>query len=204
MAICTTAEYKAERGITTTDWDTLTGTMIDTQTAKVERYCGRTAGGFEGGTFTERFNGDGSQCLRVSNGAISSITSIKTGQTGSQSTVSASTYEHDGQRTIYCVPLDGGGNVRRDDWGQTLPIGQSSPSFPRGFQNIEVVYVTASEATDDLKEAVYRLIDYQMASRGMNIAVASHAMGNETIAAKTASEFADWLAILLGPWRSIR
>ena len=68
MALCTLAEYKAWRGVSGTSWDTLYTTPIGTASAEIERMCNRTAGGFNTATFTETFDGDGSQTLTVSNG----------------------------------------------------------------------------------------------------------------------------------------
>ena len=202
MALCTVAEYKAERGIAVTGWDTLIGTEIDAATAEIERLTGRTAGGFEGGSFVETFDGDGSQVLRVSNGPISSITYVKTGN-ATQTTVSASSYTFK-DRTILMIPKDNGGAARRDSWGDWMPVGSRSPSFPDGYGNVEVSYTTSDAVDDDLKRVCFEFVDHYMKRRGGDFAVATEAIGNTNVTMRTVAEFNEAKLALVGPWRPIR
>lgn len=206
MALCTAAEYKAWRGVTSADYDTLYGTLIDTATAEVERMCGRTAGGFESANapFTEKFDGDGTQTLRVSNGPISSITSVKFGN-ATQTTLDSTSYTHDSKRTVLLLPRSSGGFMQRDDWGQPS-IGNGGSSFPEGFQNIEVVYsggYAANAIPDDLKLVCFRFVDHYADSRGHDMEKLSQAIGNTNATMKSTIEFRERMADMLAPWRAI-
>jgi len=204
MALCTAAEYKAWRGVTGSGYDTLYGTLIGTATAEIERMCGRTAGGFESanGPFTETFDGDGTQSLRVSNGPISSITSIKFGNTD-QTTLDSTTYTNDGERTILLLPRATGSFSQRDDWG-VPSLGSSGSVFPIGHQNVEVVYA-AGYATipDDLKLVCFRFVDHYAASRGNDMETLTEAVGNTNATLRSVPEFRMRMEDLLAPWRAI-
>ena len=207
MALCTAAEYKAWRGVTSSGYDSLYGTLIDTATAEIERLCGRTVGGFisTNGPFTETFDGDGTQYLRLSNGPISSITSIKFGNTD-QTTLDATSYTHDGRQTVMLLPRSTGSFVQRDDWG--FPVtGNNGAVFPIGFQNVEVVYAAGYANTasvpDDLKLVCYRFVDHYAESRGHDLEKLSEAIGNTNVTVKSTAEFNDRVLQLLAPWRPI-
>jgi hypothetical protein len=204
MALCTATEYKAWRGVTGSAYDTLYGTLIDTATAEIERLCGRTAGGFETATFTERFDGDGTQSLRLSNGPISSITSIKFGN-ADQTTIDSTTYTNDGRQTVMLLPRATGSFSQRDDWGQPV-TGSSGSVFPFGFQNIEVVYVAgyaADAIPDDLKLVCFRFVDHYASSRGNDMEVLTEAVGNTNVTLRSAPEFRERVIDTLAPWRAI-
>ena len=202
MAISTASAYKTRRGITASGWDTVIGNLLDSAQAEIERLCGRTAGGFEAGTFTEYFDGDGSQVLEVSNGPISSITSIKVGNSD-QTTLDASGYTFK-ERTILRIPFDGGGGPRRDSWGQQLPMGSRSPCFPEGFKNIEVVYSTSGEVTDDLETVLFKWVDHLLASRGRDAEKLTVARGNTNHTLRAIPDFDAWKSSVLRPWRRVR
>lgn len=204
MALCTAAEFKAWRGVTGTDWDTLIGDLIDSAQAEIERLCGRTAGGFESASFTEVFDGDGSQTLRVSNGPISSITSITVGNSDPV-TLSADSYTFK-DRTISRLPFNGGGSfVSRDGWGDPLPIGSRSPCFDEGVQNVTVVY-TGGYATvpDDLKQVCYEFVAHALDSRGQDFGKQASVTGNTQYTYRTVAEFKEYKLMLTRPWRDLR
>jgi len=203
MALCTAAEYKAWRGITKTDWDTVLGVMITTATAEIERLCGRTAGGFESATFTEVFDGDGSQVLQVSNGPISSITSITIGNSD-PSTLASTGYTHDSRFGIMRLPFETGGLVARDVWGEPVYGSSDRAVFTEGFQNITVVYV-AGYATipDDLKRVCYQFISHYFDSRGRDFEKAAQAIGNSNMTVKATAEFVAKKMDVLSSWRPI-
>jgi hypothetical protein len=207
MPLCTATEYKAWRGVTSSGYDTLYGTLIDTATAEIERLCGRTVGGFisTNGPFTETFDGDGTQYLRLSNGPISSITSIKYGNSD-QTTIDSSGYTHDGKHAVMLLPRTSGAFLQRDDWG--MPVtGVSGNVFPIGFKNVEVVYAAGYADTasvpDDLKLVCYRFVDHYAESRGGDMEKLTEAIGNTNVTVKATAEFSDRVLQLLAPWRPI-
>lgn len=204
MALATITEYKAWRGIETTAWDTLLTLLVATATAEIERLTGRTAGGFESATFTEVFDGDGSQTLQVANGPIASITSITSGNSN-PTTLEATGYTHDSDRCIMLIPFDAGGGIRSDDFGVSLPLASRSPSFVPGYQNVTVVYV-AGYATipADLKMVCYRFVDHYMDSRGRDFEKVSEAIGNTNTTVRSSDEFTARMLVYLSTWRALR
>jgi len=196
MAIVTASEYKTERGISGSDYDTILALYIEQATEEIESLCGRTSGGFEGGTFTESFDGDDSDILRVSNGPISSITSIKLGNSN-QSTVDSSAYTFR-DRTIMAVAPRRGSAVRRDSYGT---FDDGGFLFPFGSNNVEVVYATSDARNDLLKGVAYDLIDHYLDSRGRDLEKLTEATGNTTITVRAAPDFRDRLLDKLRHWR---
>ena len=204
MALCTTAEFKTWRGVTGSDWDTAIGVLIASSQAEIERLCGRTAGGFESASFTEVFDGDGSQTLRVSNGPISSITSITVGNSDPV-TLSADSYTFK-DRTISRIPFNNpGAFVNRSGWGDILPIASRSPCFDEGVQNVTVVY-TGGYATvpDDLKQVCYEFVAHQLDSRGQDFGKQAAAVGNTNYTYRSPADFKEYKLMLVSPWRSLR
>ena len=204
MPLCTTAEYKAWRGITVTDWDTVLGVMITTATAEIERLTGRTAGGFESANapFTEVFDGDGTQTLSVSNGPISSITSISVGNSD-PTALDASGYTHDSDREISRIPASFGSGVRTDEWGSLVTAGGSAV-FQEGHQNITVVYVAGyTTIPDDLKMICYEFMDHYLESRGRDFEKVSEAVGNANVTVRATADFVERKMAILRPWRRV-
>lgn len=204
MALVTAAEYKAWRGITTADYDTLVGTLADIATRKIERLTGRTAGGFEStaSPFTEQLDGTGTQLLRVSND-ITTITSIKVGKPGEyDSTIDAGNYTFR-DRTIMRIPLRSPSSMAVDDFGSPV-YGGSSGSWTRGYKNYEVVYAGGSavaDIDDDLKLAAYTLIDSYMDSRGRDIGKGAEAIGNTNATYAAPADVLERVRQLVQPWR---
>lgn len=203
MSLCTVAEYKLWRGIAATTWDaTVIPMFITTATAAIERLCGRTAGGFESAAFAEVFDGDGTQTLRVSNGPITSISSISFGN----ATLTAQTltdFTDDGRHTISYVARSSRSSFAVDDWGN--PAGASGGDcFPLGYQNVTVEYVGGyGTIPDDLKLACYRFIDHYMSSRGRDMGISTQGRGNTNYTRLTQAEFDAEIHALLRPWRQI-
>ena len=200
MALVTAAEYKAWRGITGTDYDTLIGTLADTATRRIERLTGRTVGGFESteSPFTEQIDGTGTQVLRVSNGPITSITSIKPGKPGDYGTaLDASGYTFR-DRTILRLPYNTTRRLGVDDWEG------GSSVWTEGFANYEVVYAAGSAVADihdDLKRAAFVLMDADLDSRGRDIGKAADAIGNTNQQYATPADVEARVMQLIRPWR---
>lgn len=205
MAIVTAAEYKAWRGITGSDYDTLIGTLADIATRKIERLTGRTAGGFESESspYTEQVDGTGTQILRVSND-ISTITSIKVGKPGAyDTTIEASGYTFR-DRSIMRLPHGSGRTYAVDDFGAAVYGGSRDPSWAEGYSNYEVIYTGGSavgDIDDDLKHAAYVLIDSYMDSRGRDIGKGAEAVGNANATYATPADVLERVMQLVRPWR---
>lgn len=187
MPILDATEYKTRRGITGTDYDTILAIYVEQATEEIESLCGRTSGGFEGDTFTEKFDGDGTPVLKVSNGPISSISSIKFGNS-TQTTVDSGSYVFK-DRTIMFVR---GGYQTWDGSGVVTPC---------GYQNVEVVYTTASAVNDHLQQVAAQLIDHYLDSRGRDFGKLTEVKGNTTITVRSAADFREKLLDMLRPWR---
>ena len=204
MALCTATEFKAWRGVTGSDYDSVITTLIASSQAEIERLTGRTEGGFESASFTEVLDGNGSQQIKVSNGPITAITSITVGNSD-PATLSADSYTFKG-RVISRLPFDGGGSLTtRDGWGDPLPIGGRSPCFAEGVQNVTVVY-TGGYATvpDDLKQVCYEFVAHQLDSRGQDFGKQAAAVGNTNYTYRSPADFKEYKLMLVSPWRSLR
>ena len=169
--IIDTTEYKAWRGISVADFDTDIGILIPIACDLIESITGVQ---FDAATYTEVFNGDGSQELIVGSIGITSITSIKVDfHTDSPTTLDADTYTHDGDRTIHLLPVDDGQRFGVDEMGRLNdPLVSSAPVFARGFQNVQAIYVAGYSTANmpkDLKLAAYRLVDTFFETRGEDV-----------------------------------
>lgn len=164
--IITAAEYKSWRGLSGTAFDS----QIDTLRVIADDLIQELAGcKFDAGTYTEIHDGDGTQELITDYVAISSITSIKIGN-ATQTTLTATTYGHDGDRKVFRLPRDDGQRYGVDDLGLPVnPMGNPYPVFDLGYQNVELVY-TAGYATASmpwaLKRAAFMMVDSMFDTRG--------------------------------------
>lgn len=166
MAIITATEFKVWRGISGTDYDALLAVLIPGAQANVETWTGRT---FDTATFTEYYDGNGSEILLLKNPPIASITSIAYCDSAGTAT---STFTS----TDYAFDPDTGEvrlfNARRgvasfDDFGLIVSGGPGVyPNFSEGFRNVKVVYVggygsnPAAETMDlGLKQAMYEYVN---------------------------------------------
>lgn len=195
MAITTASEYRTNwaTGVPSSD-DTRTTAIISAVSRLAERICGRTltasgATSFESGTYTETFSGEGHESIQLSNTPITSITSV-TQTAGDGSTLY--TYAS----TEYKVSLTSGeiqlspvsrGRFNVDDFGiaegdPITSVTGTSPVFPQQFRNITVVYVGGySTIPDDLKMAIWRLVDLFRAQAGKDALVQAESIGERSV-----------------------
>lgn len=204
MALVTASEYKTYRGLSgVTTYDTLIASLITLATARLERLCGRTSGGFEAsnGPFTETFDGDGTPILRVSNGPISSITSVKVGSS-SQTTLDASSYTIRGNQILL---INGSASeLVWDSVSSGLTGAHRGVCFPEGAGNVEVVYEGGYDTVPgDLKLVVYEIMDHIWGTRGEDWSKASKAVGASNHTLRTEQEFVEHLNNLVRPWRQV-
>lgn len=159
MAIITTAEFKTYRGITASTWDTLIGVLIGAAQAQAERWCGVS---FDSNTYTQKYNGDGSDAIVLRVPYLTSITYIRiVAPDATYDEIDSDTYTFDADAAIIKYQPAYVARFTRDAWGEFEAPGFGvSPCFPRGFQNIEVKFVGGySSMPSDLKMAMYQYID---------------------------------------------
>lgn len=179
--LVTATEYKTYAGISGSGDDTVIGVLIDIACAQIRRYCGRNmTTGFDAAvTYTEKYDGNGYKQLQLTEWPITSITSVaEIDEAGTSTTLDATEYrvnltngilERLGARTGRFA-TNSFGEVDGPGWGW-------EPCWTEGLQNFTVVYVSAGIATDDLKFAVYQLIDWMYAERRRNPMMQSESLG---------------------------
>lgn len=217
MAITTNTEYKTWARITSSTDDTLITTLISAASRLAERICGRTlttsgATSFESATWTEVLPGQGQELVQLSNTPITSITSVTllAGDGTTLNTYASTEYKFSPATGVLALTPVARGRLSRDDWNQYdgIPIPSVtgvSPAFPEQFRNVSVVYVGGySTVPDDLKKAIWRLVDADYNTRGADPTVKSESLGVRSVtytdASKTASITDDQARAILGPY----
>lgn len=201
MAITTNTEYKTWAKITGSADDAVITILISSASRMAERLCGRTlttsgATSFESGTYTEVFNGNGCESVQLSNTPIASITSVTllAGDGSTLNTFDATDFKFNpttGELALTPVYRGRLARVGPDGWYSDSAMGDtwSSPAFPDQFRNVSVVYVGGySTVPDDLKMAIWRLVDLFMATRGQDPTVKSESIGVRSITYADASK----------------
>lgn len=170
--LITAAEYNAANG---TSYSTTAGqplpVLVTALSKEVRRYCGRDLTlGFEAGTWTQTYDGDGTEILQLVEFPLASITSIAVIDNAGNSTTLASTdyrtnllngqvYRLGARSGRFVGVVDGffppESAPSFDSWGV-------SPCWNCGFQNISAVYVTTAGVPVDLKWACYRIADWAL------------------------------------------
>ena len=166
----TLADFKSYRNITVTTNDTQITFALDAINAWVARYCGIT---ISTQTITEFLHGLGTDTVMLRTSPISSVTTVQlVNADNTLTTIDADTYRCNLETGKLARINSSSSIVFEGDFG-TNPraIIADSPSFPRGFRNLKVVYVsgytTGAAAPADLRLAMYQSIDEIMASVGL-------------------------------------
>jgi hypothetical protein len=206
VAVITTAEFKTYRGITVSTWDTLIGNLNAAAQARAERFCGRS---FDQTTYTEKHNG-GASVVMLRNLPVASITSVAiTTADGSSSTVASTSYTFNantGELRLandeFGFDFDAPEGAARYSWGW-------KPRFPRGLQNVTVVYVGGySTAPADLKQVLYEMVDEMFSpiytGQGDSKQYQSESLGQYSYSRKSADETLRLFADRLRPFRRAR
>lgn len=207
MAIITAAQYKTFKGISDTTYDAQLAVVVPAAQAVAERYCNRV---FDIGTFTELHDGDGSDTLILKNAPIVSITSIKlVDSAGTVLSTYASTdyvltlvtaivklYDSRYGRLVH----DSFGILQNTNWG-------NQPYWPRGTQNIQVVYSGGyTSAPADLQLAMYLYVDSILSAATAAVGTGtyqSERLGNYSYALAMASQKFEAFRHLFAPWRRL-
>ena len=207
MAIITTTEYKAYRGISDTAFDAVLAVLIPAVQERVEDYCSRK---FDSASYTENISGDGSQTLITKHWPITAITSI-TVVSGSTSTILTAATDYKASEalaaTIYRMPFNGSiGFGGISEWGDPIRGGVISPRWVEGHENIEVQYTggyTSGTMPASLKLTMYELVDEELDRRGDSWRAAAVGEGAETKTMRAAPDIAQRWRDMLAPYRRL-
>lgn len=169
MSTYAKADFKAYKGISATTWDAQLDVIIPGVLAQVSTYTGRT---LSSGTLTEKYDGTDSPNLSLRSYPITSITSVTiTTPQGTSATVASTRY---GVNLLNGVlKFDPPRTGRNSDamWNGSPGSGYGYPVdvwadmcvFPRGEQNVTVVYTVAMDSPPaDLLLALNQWTDYML------------------------------------------
>ena len=219
MAIITAAEWKTYAGITAITYDARLAVLIPALQDAVQRWCNRV---FDTATFTELHDGVGNGALILKNPPIVSVTSVTiadadnsfTGVTALTSTDYDFSLADDGRLWLVGAQ-DGRFGMNAEGVPSALSWG-NSPAFPRGRENIQVVYVggygssPAAAMPESLKYAMYKLIDTALLQTFQDTSMKSESLGNYSYTrfapGETAAQggtFGSDIEMLLAPHRRV-
>lgn len=206
MAFATNTEYKASRGITSSDFDSAIAEYIAAAQNMAEEWCGYTSGGFESSEKTYNLDGTGSQTLRLPDAPIdtgSTVTVLEVADDGTTTTVSSDDYRVRPEGDIERLPFDTarGRFDGPDGWAY-------SPVWAEGVRNYRVTattgWVTSGGSENRPKmllEAIYKLVDAIGAERGSSLFRQSVAAGSENFTRRTPADELAALGNVLRPYR---
>lgn len=211
MAAITTATYKTYKGISGSTYDAQLDVLVPAVIAQVATYTGRS---FTAGTLTEKYDGQDSPILSLRNYPITSITSITiTNPQGGSSTVSSNRYGVNLNNGVlkFDPPTSGRttdnfvtGESPNVNYGYPQDVWADASVFPRGEQNITVVYVVTDGVTADLQLAMYQWIDYVLGQTLIGVgsgAFKHERLGNYDYDRGMMSGNLDYFRALFGPFR---
>ncbi|NBX24228.1 MAG: phage gp6-like head-tail connector protein [Microbacteriaceae bacterium] len=177
MALTTTAEYKSYAGISGSTDDTFIGLILAAAQTQVAQICNRT---FESATVTEIYDGNGEQSIVLRRPPVTSVTSVEWATSSTTwTTLPSEAYRIDLNAGVLSMANANASFLNFDDSMIDRPyrIGVR-PSFPRGNQNVRVVYVGGyATIPDDLKFVVWSMMDMMFADRRANKAMQSESIG---------------------------
>lgn len=181
MALSTIAAYKTYAGISGTGEDSVLTVLLDSASAAIRRRAGRSLStGFESATYTENLSGRDSNVLQLAEWPVTSITSIKyVADDGTTTTVASTGYRVDSATGIVYRLGAQRSRFATDSVGALIkPDFNVYPRWDAGYNNIEAVYVGGySTVPDDLKLALYRIMDMLYSERRQNPGMQSESLG---------------------------
>lgn len=195
MAITTASEYRTNwNTAASSSDDTRIGVLISMASRMAERICGRTlttsgATSFESATYTETFSGEGVELIQLSNTPVASITSVTltAGDGSTLYTYDDSEYKFSPNKGTLALTPVSRGRFDVDDWGlldPSLPpsVTGVTPNFPDQFRNVTVVYVGGySTVPDDLKGAIWRMVDLLRGQAGRDPMLQAESIGVRSV-----------------------
>ena len=199
--------YKTYAGISGSTYDSVLAILTAAISAQVRRACGRDeTTGFETGTKTEKYDGEGTEILQLIETPITSITSVASiADDGSSTTLASTDYRcnlKNGQlfrigatTGRFAGSWSGGFSPEADACNSWA----TSPCWVPGFQNYTVVYVGGySTIPSDLQLACYRLID--LAFKGRGNPYQSESIGDYSYTLGSQAEQDETFRTLIGPF----
>lgn len=207
MALTTVSAYKTYAGISGIGEDTRLAVYLAAASASIRYICGRSlSNGFESASRTEVIDGQGTGTLQLKEWPVSSITSVSEIDNSGSSTALASTeYRVDSNTGIlYKIGAEGG----RFGYSLGLPTPYTPqfgtyPAFPKGIQNISVVYTGGySSIPSNLEMAVFRVMDLLRASAGADPTKQSESLGAYTYTARSAADTDLIVQALVGDFKT--
>lgn len=204
MAIITTTEYKNHALITVSTYDTPIANFVAGIEAKVLRYLSRDS--FNSATYNpERIDTDNGSVVWVRNWPITTLTSVSvyTDDHSSSTALATTDYVYD--------PASGRIDLTGWGYGRGMLDGDGLPGVPgwgfgprhrRGIRRVGVVYTGGySSPPDDLKLAMYEMVDTAYAARGRDRSLTSETLGEYSWTAKQEREMNDAMKRLFAPWK---
>lgn len=164
MAIVTAASWKAFKGIGATTYDAQLAVLVPQAIDDFQTFTGRVV---DQATFTEKHDGNEQRSITLFNAPIVSITSVTlTIPSGASSIIPLASFAFDADSGVLKFDPPGVFN----GWIGYFPgeqstmaqgIWQEYPVFPRGHQNISVVYVGGYSGTypAGMQGAIHQYID---------------------------------------------
>jgi len=186
MAITTRSAYKVYAGIPAADTsqDSAIDAAILTAVGLIEGMCGRPAGGFETGTWTEFFDGNDTERAWLKCWPVTAITSVSyRDNVGAFTTIDSTSYRYGNRGELYRTGAAYGRFPNNDGygWGELATGRQWStePRWDEGTGNYRAIY-TGGYATIPaaLAHAVHVQIDGVLSSAGGSGGMQSESIGD--------------------------
>lgn len=188
MSIVYSNLWKAYKGFgSSTTYDAQLAVVVPQAIDDFQTYTGRVV---DSATFTEKHDGNGQKSLTLFNAPIASITSVTlTAPTGASAALPTTAFAVDVNSGV--LKFDPPGTFQ--GWLGVFPeemsdfrvgVWQDYPVFPKGHQNITVVYVggyTADNYPAGMQGAIVQYIDVLMGQALLNpsqMALKSESLGN--------------------------
>lgn len=214
-SIVSLATYKSNNGITSSANDTPLTFFLTAAEAFLRRMCGRdiNTGFVAATTYTELLSGCNNETLQLMEWPITSITSVKlVANDGTTTTYSSSAYRCDlDTGLLYRLGARDGRFAGTIEPASDFAVGAeyggamdaqwvTRPSWPAGFNNIQVIYVSAGVASADIVYAVMRLTDRMFANKQTNTDLQSEGLGGYSYARRAYDEISKEIDSLIAPF----
>lgn len=154
-------EYRQNLGATDANRDARINAILRYVVAWAEKFCGRPLVATAVTSVTETLDGMGTELIVVKNTPVVALTSVSViDSTGTSTTLSSTYYRCENSTGV--ISMIGSDLTTYID-ASAAPNVVQAPAFPRGYQNVSVVYTYGQTAyaaiPDDIKYAVFRAAD---------------------------------------------